>query len=125
MNMEDFVTGYPGIESGMRTAVTDMLGETVAQFFFDRLPNCFITEDDLRFIRSLGCNVVRIPFNYRHFETGDWPIEDEPEGSALLDTVILELHAATWWQNGGWHSDSSYQEAPFWGQRTFQDRAVR
>jgi endoglucanase len=135
MNMENFIIGYPGHESGMRAAVASVLGEAKARFFFERFLHYFITEDDLRFIKSLGCTVVRVPFNYRHFESDDQPFEYKPEGFALLDSVIgwaraqqlyviLDLHAVQGWQNGGWHCDNPGQQAHFWGQKVFEDRAV-
>ena len=110
MNMENFITGYPGHESGQRMAVAHVLSEDRARFFFDRFLHYFVMEDDLVFIKGLGCSVVRIPFNYRHFESDDWPFEYKPEGFALLDRVIgwaraqqlyviLDLHAVPGWQN--------------------------
>ena len=135
MNMENFITGYPAHESGMRAAVTAALGEEKARFFFDRFLHYFIREDDLRFIKSLGCTVVRIPFNYRHFESDDRPFEYKPEGFALLDEaigwarahklyVILDLHAVQGWQSAGWHCDNAAGMPLFWGQKVFEDRAV-
>ena len=135
MNMENFITGYPGHESGQRMAVAHVLGEDRARFFFERFLHYFVMEDDLHFIKGLGCNVVRIPFNYRHFESDGRPFEYKPEGFVLLDRVIgwararqlyviLDLHAVQGWQNPGWHSDNASRQAHFWGQKGFEDRAV-
>ncbi|TEU21760.1 MAG: glycoside hydrolase family 5 protein [Anaerolineales bacterium] len=135
MNMENFITGCPGHESGMRTAVARVLGEAKAQFFFERFLHYFITEDDLRFLKDLGCTAVRVALNYRHFESDDQPFEYKLEGFTLLDKVIgwaraqqlyviLDLHAVQGWQNGGWHCDNPGREAHFWGQKVFEERAV-
>jgi endoglucanase len=135
LNMENFITGYPGHESGMRAAVTQVLGEGKAGFFFERFLHYFITEEDLRFVKSLGCNVVRIPLNYRHFESDDQPFQYKPEGLALLDRVIgwaraqrvyviLDLHAVQGWQSSGWHCDNASGQPHFWGHKNFEDRAV-
>jgi endoglucanase len=135
MNMENFITGYPGHESGMRAAVARVLGEERARFFFERFLHYFFTEDDLRFIKSLGCNVIRVALNYRHFEGDDHPFEFKPEGFALLDQVIgwahdhqvyviLDLHAAPGWQSSGWHCDNPGGQPRFWGQKLFEDRTV-
>lgn len=135
MNMENFITGYPGHESGMRAAVRAALGEETAQFFFERFLHHFFNQDDVRFIRSLGCNVMRVALNYRHFEDDDRPFEYKPEGFARLDRVIdwgrehqvyviLDLHAVQGWQNAGWHSDNATGKACLWGQKVFEDRAV-
>lgn len=135
LNMENFIIGYPGHESGVRAAVSKVLGEDRARFFFERFVDHFIREDDLAFIRDLGCNVIRIPFNYRHFECDDRPFEYRPEGLGPLDRVIgwarclglyviLDLHAVQGWQNRGWHCDNGCREAHFWGQKAFEDRAI-
>jgi endoglucanase len=135
MNMENFITGYPGHESGMRAAVARVLGEDKARFFFARFLHHFFTKDDVRFIKSLGCNVIRVALNYRHFEDDDRPFEYKPDGFKLLDQVIrwandhrvyviLDLHAVPGWQSSGWHCDNPGGQPRFWGQRVFEDRAV-
>ena len=68
MNMENFVTGYPGNEQAQREAIRKVLGDELYELFFDRFLEYFFTEDDVRFISSLGLNLVRLPINYRHFE---------------------------------------------------------
>jgi len=135
MSMENFMTGYPGHESGMRAAVSEILGKDKAQFFFDRFLHYFLMQEDLQYLKSIGCNVIRISFNYRHFESDDRPFAYKPEGFALLDKiidwarelqlyVILDLHAAQGWQSRGWHCDNPSRTATFWGQKCFEDRAV-
>jgi endoglucanase len=135
MNMENFITGFPGHESGLRSHVKQGLGKEKARFFFERFLHYFIQKEDLSFLKNLGCNVIRIPLNYRHFEEDDRPFEYKAEGFALLDKilswarelelyVILDLHAVQGWQNRGWHCDNSGGEPRFWGQKHFEDRAV-
>ena len=135
MNMENFITGYPGHETGLRDAVERVLGKERSHFFFERFLHYFIQEEDLSFIRSLGCNVIRIPLNYRHFEDDARPFEYKEEGFDRLDRVvswarslglyvILDLHAVQGWQNRGWHCDNSGGEPRFFGQKAFEDRAV-
>jgi hypothetical protein len=135
MNMENFMIGYPGHETGFRTAISNVLGEEKGRFFFDRLLHYFVRQDDLHFIKSLGCNVLRIALNYRHFESDATPFAYKSEGFKLLDKVvgwarelelyiILELHAVQGWQNGGWHCDNPDGTAHFWGQKHFEDRAT-
>lgn len=135
MNMENFMTGYPGHESGMRIAITQVLGEEKAKFFHERFLHYFIMKEDLQYLKDLGCNVVRIPFNYRHFEPDDHPFGYKEEGFILLDKVIhwasdlelyaiLDLHAVQGWQSRGWHCDNPGRTAMFWGQKGFEDRAV-
>src|SRR5262249_21755862 len=68
MNMENFITGFSANEEAFRQVVVRALGQDRANFFFDRYLEYFFTDADAQFIRSLGLNLVRLPFNYRHFE---------------------------------------------------------
>ncbi|WP_216853556.1 glycoside hydrolase family 5 protein [Phytoactinopolyspora halotolerans] len=135
MNMENFITGYPGTESQVREAMRRSLGEQGYARFFDRFLHDFFTDDDARLLASLGLNALRVPFNYRHFEDDDRPFELKQEGFELLDRLIdtcarhgiytiLDLHAAPGAQNHHWHSDNPTHVASFWVHRHFQDRVV-
>jgi endoglucanase len=135
MNMENFIIGYPGHETGFRKAIEHILGKEKAVFFFDRFLDYFIQWEDLKFIKDLGCNLIRIPLNYHHFEDDDHPFEYKEQGFTRLDQVIgwarslqlyviLDLHAVQGCQNRGWHCDNSGGDPRFWGQKLFEDRAV-
>lgn len=82
----------------------------------------FITQADVRRIKKLGANCLRLPFNYRL-------LEDE-RGWFYLDQMIkwcgreglwciLDLHAAPGAQNADWHSDSDGL-ARFWQEEKFR-----
>ncbi len=135
MNMENFITGFPGNEDAFRQVVHRALGKEKADFFFERYLEYFFTDEDARFISTLGLNLVRLPFNYHHFEDDMHPMEIREEGFQSLDRVIkicadhgiytiLDLHAAAGYQNQDWHSDNPSQQAFFWQHKHFQDRAV-
>lgn len=135
MNMEDFINGYPGAEHQLRAVMARELGKEKAQFFFDRLLDHFFNEDDVAFIRSLGANVVRLPLNYRHFESDAHPFEYLEAGFQRLDEiveacgrhgvyVILDLHSVPGWQNTDWHCDNASRHTYFWEHVLFQDRFV-
>jgi endoglucanase len=135
MNMENFITGYPGTESQQRAALHRALGEEGYRRFFDRFLDGFFAEDDARYLASLGLNSVRVPFNYRHFEDDMRPFELQEEGFRRLDQAvdacarhgiytILDLHALPGAQNQHWHSDNPTHWASFWAHRHFQDRVV-
>lgn len=135
MNMENFITGYAGAESQQRRALRRVLGDEGCERFFARFLAGFFTDEDAAFLRSLGLNSLRIPFNYRHFEDDDHPFTIKEEGFAILDRVvdacarhgiytILDLHALPGAQNQHWHSDNPTQWASFWTHRHFQDRVV-
>ena len=135
MNMESFINGFPGVESGLRSAMAEVLGVAKANFFFERWLDYFLAEDDIAFIRECGASVVRIPLNYRHFEQDNEPFRYLEAGFERLNRavdwcrtyglyVILDLHAVPGWQNPDWHSDNPTQTALFWSQPHFQDRFV-
>jgi endoglucanase len=135
MNMENFINGYPGSEHGLRANMIEVLGESKAHFFFERLLDHVLREQDLAFLKSLGMNTVRLPFNYRQFESDQRPFEYSEQGFARLSQAvewckaqglyaILDLHAVPGWQNPDWHSDNSSRHALFWQSAHYQDRFV-
>ncbi|KAF7196820.1 Beta-xylosidase [Pseudocercospora fuligena] len=137
MNMENFITGYPGQESQHRTSMLKVLGQEKYEFFFDKLLDYFFTEADAEFFsKDLGLNCLRIPFNYHHFEDDMNPrVLKENNGFKYLDRiveicskyeiyVILDLHAVPGGQNPDWHSDNVTNHAAFWEHKDFQDRVV-
>jgi endoglucanase len=135
MNMENFITGFPANEAAFRDVVRRALGADKAEFLFDRYLEYFFTEADAVFIRSLGVNLVRLPFNYRHFEDDMHPMVMREAGLKRLDRAIqicaehqlytiLDLHAAAGYQNQDWHSDNPSRQASFWQHKHFQDRTV-
>jgi len=135
LNMENFMAGYPGAESGFRRAVMEVLGEARAAFFFERYLHYFVSEADFHFIKSLGCNLVRVAFNYRHFESDEDPGHYKEAGFTWLDKVIgwasdagvyvvLDFHAVQGWQSSGWHCDNPGGPPQFWDHSHFEDRAV-
>lgn len=88
MNMENFITGYPGHESEHRAAMKKVLGQENYEFFFDKWLEYFFTDADAVFFASLGLNALRLPFNYRHFEDDMNPRVLKEEGFKHLDGVI-------------------------------------
>ncbi|KAF7760869.1 CAZyme family GH5 [Agaricus bisporus var. burnettii] len=135
MNMENFISGYPGCEYQIREALTDTIGQEKADLFFDKFLEYFFQEQDAKFFQSLGLNCIRIAFNYRHFEDDMNPMVLKESGFKHLDRVIdicaqhgiytiLDLHVAPGGQNTDWHSDHGGHIANFWNHRHFQDRAL-
>jgi len=135
MNMENFITGYPGNEEGIRRAMLAAMGPEAYRAFFDEFLDGFFDDADAALLASLGLNSVRLPINYRHFEDDAAPFELKAEGFERLDRVIdilarhglyaiIDLHALPGWQNEHWHSDNPGHVAQFWQHRHFQDRVV-
>jgi aryl-phospho-beta-D-glucosidase BglC (GH1 family) len=135
MNMENFLTGYPGTESQHRRALRDALGPDRYELFFERFMDAFFADADVAYLASLGLNSIRLPFSYRHFEDDDQPFQLKEAGFALLDRavascarhglyVVLDLHALPGGQNRHWHSDNPTHHPAFWDHRHFADRVV-
>jgi endoglucanase len=135
MNMENFISGFPGTETSLREALEDVLGEELSGRLFDRYLETFFGPEDARYLSALGLNLVRLPVNYRHLEDDMRPFEVREEGFRHLDRVIetcaaaglytvIDLHALPGGQNQEWHADNRGHEALFWRHRHFQDRAV-
>ncbi|KAL4862098.1 hypothetical protein BDV12DRAFT_203377 [Aspergillus spectabilis] len=135
LNMENFLTGYPGHESGVRAAMREAMGQESYEFFYDRWLNHFFTEEDAKFFRSLGLNSLRLPFNHRHFEDDLNPRVLKESGFKHLDRVvklcaeyqiytILDMHTVPGGQNQDWHSDNPTNYAAFWDYKDHQDRTV-
>ncbi|TFK25855.1 endo-1,4-beta-glucanase [Coprinopsis marcescibilis] len=135
MNMENFITGYPGCEHQIREALTEAIGQDKAAFFFDKFLEYFFSDDDAAFFKSLGLNCIRIAFNYRHFEDDLNPRVLKESGFKHLDRVIdicarhgiytiLDMHTAPGGQNTDWHADHGGHIANFWNHKDFQDRSL-
>lgn len=135
MNMENFITGYPGNEENIRRVLRTAMGEAAYEAFFDEFLEGFFSDEDAALLASIGLNSVRIPVNYRHFEDDARPFELKEEGFARLDRVvstlarhgvysIIDLHALPGRQNQHWHSDNPGHIAEFWNHPHFQDRVV-
>ncbi|KAJ3518418.1 hypothetical protein NMY22_g13690 [Coprinellus aureogranulatus] len=135
MNMENFITGYPGCEFQIREALSEAIGEQKAALFFDRFLEYFFQDEDAAFFKSLGLNAIRIAFNYRHFEDDMNPRVLKESGFKHLDRAIelcakhgiytiLDMHTAPGGQNTDWHSDHGTHVANFWNHKDFRDRSL-
>ena len=91
-----------------------LLGPERAQAFWRQYRDTYVAEDDIRFIKSVGFNTVRVPLHWRLFMGADGEIGGE--GWALLDRVVgwsraaglyvmPDLHAAPGGQTGIHHDD--------------------
>jgi len=136
LNMEDFIDGFVGAEHNLRATMARVLGREKAQFFFDRLLDHFFTEDDVKAMAELGANVIRIPFNYRHFERDEAPFEYLETGFKRLDVamdwcakhniyVVLDFHAVQGWHNPDWHSDNAHVHILLYQTAHYQERFAR
>ncbi|ADY53180.1 glycoside hydrolase family 5 [Pseudopedobacter saltans DSM 12145] len=96
--------------------IHDMLGQligpTEAAKFWDTFLENYITHDDIRSLKKMGVNSIRVPFNYKLFTVEDYMgRNDASRGFKLLDRVIswckaegvyviLDMHCAPGGQTG-------------------------
>ncbi len=135
MLIEDYMIGLPWTEWKIREQFRRVLGEDAYNAFFGAYMDSYIAEADIRFLAKQGFNFVRVPFNYRHFESDLTPGQWLEEGFRLLDRavhlcrkykiwVLLDLHAAPGAQARDQNAGSAYGEAYLWYQRNFMDRVA-
>jgi hypothetical protein len=135
MLIEDYMIGLPWTEWKIREQFRNVLGKESYSAFFNTFDQAFIAEEDIAFLASTGFNVVRLPFNYRHFENDLAPGQWIESGFQQLDRavslcrkhkiwVMLDLHAGVGAQARDQNAGSAYGETYFWNHREFLDRTV-
>lgn len=98
-------------------ALKELAGSEAVNRFWQDFRDRYITREDIHYLRGLGFNHVRIPFNYKLFLVEDHPEVELAEGFRRLDDVIgwceaeglyviLDLHAAPGGQTGDNIDDS-------------------
>jgi len=135
MLIEDYMIGLPWTEWKIREQFKIILGEDSYSTFFNAFDQAFIADTDIAFLAQQGFNVVRLPFNYRHFEDDLAPGKWLESGFKQLDRVVslcrkhniwvmLDLHAGVGAQARDQNAGSAYGETYFWNQRHFIDRTI-
>lgn len=92
--------------------ITQLIGPEATTAFWKKFLDNYITRADIHYLKSIGINSVRIPFNYRLFTNEDYlGANDSSKGFYLLDNiikwckkegiyVILDMHCAPGGQTG-------------------------
>lgn len=122
MMLENFMLGYPGTEQEFRAAVKKYAGEENCRYFFKKYRECFLGEKDIVFMREMGMNCIRVPFNYRMFESDNEPGIYDGEVLDEMDRlveicrkhgmyIILDMHAVQGYQSTAWHCDNNGKPA--------------
>lgn len=97
--------------------VAELIGDVSAAEFWRDWRENYVTREDIRVIKKMGFNSVRVPLNWRLFVSEDAPFRMEGPGWRLLDRVIgwcreeqlyaiIDLHGAPGGQTGSNIDDS-------------------
>ena len=97
-------------------ALRELIGPEITDQFWRQYLDNYIRREDIRFLKNLGINHVRVPFNYRLF-TGMNYMGQRSEGFKYLDRVVnwckaeglwvlLDMHCAPGGQTGDNIDDS-------------------
>ena len=89
----------------IRKKITDLIGETNTDAFYEKYRNNFIRKIDIDSIKSWGFNSIRLPFHYYLFTTNTNPPVFLNKGFQIIDSLlswckddqiylILDMHAA-------------------------------
>lgn len=91
---------------------SDLIGPAATDSFWKTFLNNYITQADIRYMKSIGMNSIRVPFNYRLFTNEKYMGESNPNrGFEFLDRLInwckkeqlyilLDMHCAPGGQTG-------------------------
>ena len=112
-----FKTGEMAAPSQIDQLLLEMIGPDSLAAFWDKYLNNYITEDDIKFLKRIGCNHIRLPFHYKLF-TNDLYMGKRNTGFAYFDRllnwcrkenlyVLLDMHCAPGGQTGYNIDDSS------------------
>jgi len=105
------------------TALGDRFTEEERESLLATYQNNYIKKSDLKYLRSLGLNYVRVPFFWTEimdfdgnirttaFDQLDWVIR---ECKALGMYVLLDLHGAVGGQSGGWLTGGHWDSNKLW-----------
>jgi len=135
MNFEHFMLGLPGTNSMIIEAFEEVYGKERTSKWLDQFLMDMVSEEDIKYLKSIGINSIRIPFGYHYFMNDRNPGIFLESGFEKLNRVvklcgeneiyvILDLHSAPGGQNTDWHSDNITGQSLFWKYGCFQDQVI-
>ena len=73
----------------INSMICQLAGPDFARLFWQKFKDCYVTEDDIAFIKRTGANTIRLPFNYKLFTSEDYMGKnDDQEGFRLIDKTV-------------------------------------
>ena len=132
---EDFMMGIEGTHSLMRQASANHWGHEKATHFWRTLEKTYVVEEDFKFLKSLGLNFIRMPFNINHFTDTQNPREPGDFFWARVDQLIaycekydmqllFDMHAVPGGQSHSNYADAVTGTPLFWDVPEFRKIAT-
>lgn len=108
----------------------ELVGPDSLKVFWQGFLNNYITHDDIKYLKSIGCNHIRLPFHYKMF-TDDLYMGERNAGFKYFDRliewckeenlyVLLDMHCAPGGQTGD-NIDDSYGYPYLFKSKSSQD----
>lgn len=91
LNPEGYMFGFSKTNSAhfIDEMLKQMVGPTATAEFWKSFRENYITEDDIKYIKSQGANTIRLPFNYKLFSDEDYMgVTVNHNGYIIMDQVI-------------------------------------
>ncbi len=112
-----FKTGKVSSPTRIDELFNELVGPDSTAAFWDKYLDRYITQADIKYLKRIGCNHVRLPFHYKMF-TNDLYMGKRNSGFEYFDRVIawcrqegmyvlLDMHCAPGGQTGDNIDDSS------------------
>ena len=119
--IEPNMFGTPGVEHRLLRAMKIFAGQKKTDRFFEGILKKWVTEADIAFLKELGCNSIRLPFNYRRLEDDAKPFTYKEEVFKIIDDIIswcakhemyaiLDMHVVPGYQMGDFCGDNLFEE---------------
>lgn len=135
MMLERFMFGFPGVDQMFRRYFLYYAGKEKYDLFFDRYYKIYFQKKDAEYLKKLGCNTLRIPFNYRMFESDRNPFHYDEKPFEYIDRVIeycreqgiynvIDYHAVQGYQSGYHVCDNITGMVHLFHDMQAQDRCV-
>lgn len=123
--MEGYILAGRNIpESEFKFKFKKVNGEKSLKIFEKTFRENFITEKDIKKIKELGFNCVRIPFHWKIADKEIHWLETAINWCKKYNVYcILDMHSVPGSQNGDWHSDPKrISLALFWKNKNYQNK---
>jgi endoglucanase len=112
-----FKTGQVSSPTKIDELLTQLVGPDSTAAFWHKYLDRYITHDDIKYLKRIGCNHIRLPFHYKMF-TNDLYMGTRNAGFTYMDRVVewcraenlyvlLDMHCAPGGQTGDNIDDSA------------------